>query len=59
MLLPLPGDAMLVGANFALTPSGYPLTESAIADLNPLSALVFKVNVVELPAVTVALRSLP
>jgi hypothetical protein len=56
-LLPFPGVAMLVGANFAVTPFGNPLTASAIADLNPFTATAFKVNVVAPPAVTVALAA--
>jgi hypothetical protein len=54
LLLPLPGDAMFVGANFAVSPFGRPLTASAIGDLNPFAALVLKENFVALPAVTVA-----
>lgn len=55
VLLPLPGDAMDVGENFAVTPFGSPLIESAIADLNPPSAVVLTPTLVELPAVTLAL----
>ena len=40
MLLPVPGDAMLAGANFAATPVGKPPTDSVIADLNPLTTAV-------------------
>jgi hypothetical protein len=55
VLLPGPGDAMLAGANFAVTPLGNPLTESAIGDLNPLIALVLRTMPVEEPDVSVAL----
>jgi hypothetical protein len=55
VLLPLPGDAMLLGEKVAVTPFGSPLTESAIVDLNPLIELVFRTTAVELPEVTVAL----
>ena len=51
----MPGEAILEGANFAVTPFGNPLAVSAIAAANPFAPLVFKVNVVELPDVTVAL----
>lgn len=32
VLLPLPGDAMLLGTNLAATPFGNPLTEKAMAE---------------------------
>ena len=51
---PLPGDAMLAGAKVAVTPLGIPVADSAIADLNPFSAAVETVTVVEPPAATVA-----
>jgi hypothetical protein len=54
-LLPVPGDAMPAGAKLALTPPGSPLADKLTADLNPLSAAVAIVMVVELPALTVAL----
>jgi hypothetical protein len=37
VLLPLPGDAIDAGENFAVTPFGKPVIESEIADLNPLT----------------------
>lgn len=55
VLPPLPGIARLAGENFAVTPPGSPLTENVIADLNSFAPVVFSPNVVELPAVTVAL----
>jgi hypothetical protein len=58
VLLPLPGAAMLAGANFAVAPFGSPPTARLIADLNPFIALAFNVNVVALPLVTVALAGL-
>lgn len=54
VLLPFPGAAILAGANIAVAPFGRPLTARVIADLNPFVALVFNVNVVDLPLVTVA-----
>lgn len=36
LLLPLPGDAMLAGANVAVTPVGAPLAESVSAELKPV-----------------------
>ena len=58
LLLPVPGDATLVGANVAVTPAGCPLTDRAMADLNPPSADVETVMLVGLPATTVALVAL-
>ncbi len=58
VLLPVPGDAMLAGENFAVTPVGRPVTDSVIADLNQLITAVLYVIAVELPAVTVALVAL-
>jgi hypothetical protein len=49
MLLPVPGDATLVGANLAVTPKGRPLTERPIAALNPLVAPVYTVTGIEPP----------
>jgi len=43
VLLPLPGAAMLVGARLAVTPLGSPLTDRAMAELNPLPLVVVKV----------------
>jgi hypothetical protein len=34
VVLPLPGEAMLVGENFPVAPPGSALTENVIADLN-------------------------
>jgi len=58
VLLPLPGAATLVGAKLAVTPAGSPLTDSATADWNPLSAAADRLIAVEAPAVTVALVAL-
>jgi len=49
---------MLVGANFAVTPFGNPLTASAIADLNPPVAAVDTVIEIERPSATAALVAL-
>jgi hypothetical protein len=54
VLPPVPGDAMLLGTNLAVTPLGRPLAESVMTDLNSFTAVVFSVTGVELPAVTVA-----
>lgn len=40
VLLPVPGEAMALGAKVAVTPFGNALSESATADLNPFSAVV-------------------
>lgn len=39
MLVPLPGEGMLVGENVPVIPAGNPLIVSAIADLNPDAAV--------------------
>ena len=57
VLVPLPGEAMLVGANAAVTPLGRPLTDIVIADLNPFCRLVVAVTACEVPRGTVALAS--
>lgn len=54
VLLPVPGEAMLVGANLAVTPVGSPVTENAIAALNPFIPVAFNTTLAGLPAVTVA-----
>jgi hypothetical protein len=58
VLVPLPGDAMLVGAKLAVTPVGSPLTDKAIADWNPFPAVVVTVTGVEPPCPTLALEAL-
>ena len=57
LLLPLPGAAMPVGARLAVTPFGSPLSESATADLNPVSAAVDTVIGMLPPAVTFAFEA--
>jgi len=54
VLLPLPGDAMLVGRKLAVTPLGTPLTDIEMADLNPALAAVVKVIGIEPPGATLA-----
>ena len=49
LLLPLPGEAMLVGAKLAVTPFGSPPTDKAIAALNPFTPAVDKVKGIEPP----------
>lgn len=58
LLAPLPGEAMLVGAKTAVTPLGKPVTESATAELNPLSTAVERVTEDEPPTATVELEAL-
>jgi len=58
VLLPLPGAAILLGARVAVTPLGRPLTDSATADWNPLSAAVDSLIAVAAPATTVAFVAL-
>ncbi len=55
VLLPLPGAARLEGAKVAVIPTGAPLTDSAIAELNPFTRAVVKVICAEPPRATVAL----
>ena len=58
VLIPFPGEAMVAGENEAVTPFGNPDADNAIADLNPFTAAVATVNLVSVPAVTVALAAL-
>jgi hypothetical protein len=58
VLVPVPGDATLAGANVAVTPAGSPLADNAMAELNPLIVAVETVSVTGLPAATVALLAL-
>lgn len=58
MLVPDPGDAMLVGEKLAVTPAGNPVTESAIADLNPLLTAVVIVIGAGVPGFKLALVAL-
>lgn len=53
VLLPLP-EAMLVGANVAVTPFGSPVTVSATADRNPFTGAAVTVTVPDAPRVTIA-----
>ena len=57
-LLPAPGEAMLAGANDAVTPLGRPLAESATAAPNPFTRVVVKVKGIDPPGVTLALVAL-
>ena len=56
VLLPLPGDAIDAGANFAVTPFGNPATESDTADLYPFTATVVSTKLAAFPAFTAALE---
>lgn len=58
VLLPLPGAAMLVGENAAVTLFGRPVTDSATAELNPLLVAVVSVILAGLPTTTLALVGL-
>ena len=55
VLLPFPGEAMLAGIKLAVTSGGKPLTDSAIADLNPFTVAVVIFTVLEPPGATVTL----
>ena len=55
VLLPLP-DAMLAGENFAVTPEGRPVAESATADLKPLTGEMVNVTVTEPPGARLTLE---
>lgn len=56
MLLPLPGDAIDAGANFAVTPFGNPVTDSDKADLNPFTVAVVNAKLAAPPEFAVALE---
>jgi len=58
VLEPLPGEAMLVGANVPVTPDGRPLTDNVTAELKPLAPVVVTVMGVEAPAATLGLLAL-
>jgi len=58
VLLPLPGDAMLVGAKLPLTPVGSPLIDKATAALNPFTRAVVNVMGIEPPGATLAFVAL-
>jgi len=58
VLEPLPGAAMLVGEKPAVTPFGRPLTDSATAESNPLTAAEVIVILADVPTATVALDAL-
>jgi len=58
VLVPLPGDAMLAGVKAAVTPFGSPVSDRAMADLNPFTGAVVSVIVFEPPAVTLTLVAL-
>lgn len=58
VLWPLPGVAMLRGANVAVTPLGNPLAVRAMEELNPAAGAVLRVTGVEAPGVTLALDAL-
>jgi hypothetical protein len=58
VLLPLPGEAMLVGEKVAVTPEGSPLIDKATTELNPFAPAVVKAIVVEAPGAMLALVAL-
>ncbi len=58
LLVPLPGEAMLVGAKLAVTPFGSPLTDNVTADLNPFTTAVDSVIAAEPPGATLAFVAL-
>lgn len=55
VLVPAPGEAMLVGVKVAVTPLGSPLMERATAALKPFPRAVVKLTVAEPPGTMVAL----
>jgi hypothetical protein len=58
VLLPLPGAAMLVGERLAVTPWGAPVTDNAMAELNPLTTTVETVICIIPPGATFTLVAL-
>ena len=58
VVLPLPGEAMLVGAKVAVTPDGSPLMDNATAELKPFATVVVIVTGVEPPGATLPLVAL-
>ena len=58
VLCPLPGAAMLVGAKVAVTPLGSPVTDSAMAEVNPVPATVVRVMGIDPPRAKLRLEAL-
>lgn len=58
VLAPVPGDAILGGANLAVTPAGNPLADNATCDWNPFNTVVDSLIEAEPPGATVALVTL-
>ena len=58
VLVPLPGATMVVGEKPDVTPLGRPLSESVIAELNPLTAAVVSVILAGVPTATFAPEAL-
>ena len=58
ILVPAPGEAMLLGAKLAVMPVGSPTTDIATAELNPFSRAVVNVMGIEPPGATLALVAL-
>lgn len=58
VLCPLPGAAMLAEAKVAVTPLGSPAIENAMAELNPVPAVVVRVMAVDPPRATLRLEAL-
>ena len=54
MLLPAPGDAMVVGDNVAVTPVGAPVTDRVTAAANPFTLEVMTVSGIDPPRDKVA-----
>jgi len=55
----LPAPVTVLGEKFAVAPAGNPLALSVTTPANPLTAPIFAVNVVALPAITVCPLGLP
>ena len=58
VLVPEPGEAMLVGEKVTVTPAGSPLMENVTAELKPLARAVVSVTGTAPPGATVALEEL-
>jgi hypothetical protein len=54
VLLPLPGEVILVGAKVAVTPVGSPLMDNVTAALNPFTRAVVNVMGIDPPGATLA-----
>ena len=58
VVLPAPGEAMLMGENVAVTPAGIPLMDRATGALNPFTRAVVNVMGIDPPGARLALVAL-